>query len=89
MDGRIIIGLVEHTYIIDYFSGLPTDIKRHIQTFYKSRRPNAVCPKCDKRFYIADKYGWIGEGHFDCYECIRSIMRWGMWSYKPNEDLIA
>ena len=87
MDDRIILGLAEHAYTIDYFSSLPTDIKCYIQTFYKSRLPNVICPKCGKLFYIADEFGFLGT-HLDCYACIRDTTRWGMWSYKPNENLI-
>ena len=90
MDDRITLALAEHIYTLDYFMRLPTDLRVYIQTFHVSRLPNAICPRCEKRFYVYTQYGLLGTNTpFDCYECIMSLTRWGMWSYNPNTNLVA
>ena len=38
--------LIEHQKILDAFQHLPTDVKKHILTFYKSSNAVVICPKC-------------------------------------------
>ena len=43
----LISELTEHKKLLDKFSKLPADLRRHIQTFHKSTRPLPSCPYCN------------------------------------------
>ena len=43
--------MTTHQQVLDAFVGLPVDLRKHIQSFYRSTLPSEVCPDCEKRFY--------------------------------------
>ena len=42
----IISELTEHKKILDKFKELPADLRKYVQTFYKSTMPVITCPYC-------------------------------------------
>ena len=43
--------LKAHADILKFFKGLPVDVKRYTQTFYRSSFPSLRCPCCQKCHY--------------------------------------
>ena len=43
--------LQEHLKILEFFSGLPKDLREHVQTFYRSTLPMLLCPECGTGYY--------------------------------------
>ena len=41
----------EHKQILQAFKGLPKDLRKHIQGFHKSTRPDSHCYDCGKEIY--------------------------------------
>ena len=41
----------EHKQILQAFKGLPKDLRKHIQGFHKSTRPDVHCYECGKEIY--------------------------------------
>lgn len=64
----------DHKDILDAFSGLPRDLKKYIQTFYKSKRRVAWCPICGSGMYAsAFAYDIPPFCHFMCMHNYRPI----------------
>ena len=42
----------EHARVLDAFKLLPKEIRKHIQTFHKSKLPNKPCQECRRPFYF-------------------------------------
>ena len=55
--------LMIHQKILDAFQDLPTDLKRHILTFFTSSNAVLICPKC----YLGSYKVLIYES--DCFVC--------------------
>ncbi len=43
--------LMEHKKLLGFFKPLPSDIKKLIQSFHRSRRPVLSCHECNKHYY--------------------------------------
>ena len=43
--------LQEHLKLLKFFSGLPKDLREHVQTFYRSTLPMLLCPECGTGYY--------------------------------------
>ena len=57
--------LAEHQKILDKFTELPADLKRYIQTFYKSRMPVITCPYCSWAT-VPPSWSIYSSHHFCC-----------------------
>ncbi len=43
--------LLSHRQLLDTWKAAPRDVRIHIQTFYKSRKPTRFCVECRRVFY--------------------------------------
>ena len=66
----------DHKDILDAFSGLPTAIKKYIQTFYRTERRVAFCPICGSGMSAAAFACHIPPFcHFTCMHNFKPISR--------------
>lgn len=72
--------LSEQADILRFFKSLPVDVKVMIQTYYKSHKPNSICPMCQRLHYPMFCY------HYCRVECYARALKNMVWFHSASYD---